>query len=196
MASLFFITRTEYLRMSLIASDGAAAANTALNAQINRLNQSQALKTPSEMAVELAAAYHDYAKTAILPGADCTAGGTVSILEAAFVSDNTSAMVAKIAQGICDYWSSFITPTSITDPETGLYPHGGTSVVSVVVNGTAVLAAMTAAVQALITNTAKVDAWLDFYNATQAVVNTIPCVITEMIPGTPPVPTPFPEVIS
>lgn len=174
--------------MALNPSTGASAANDAVQAQIDRLANEQPLNSPSAMAQELAAAYHDYAKLAILPGADMTAGGTLSILESAFVSDNTSAVAAQIAQGICDYWSSFATP--------GTPAHGGTSVVSVVVNGGSVLAAMTAAVQGLIRDTATADGWLDFYNATESVVKTIPCTITEMMPGSPPYPQAFPETIS
>jgi len=174
--------------MSLVASTGASAANSALQAQITKLENEQALKSNADMAKDFASAYHDYAKSSILLGADMTAGGTLSILEAAFVTDNTSGMAAQIAQGICDYWSSFIVA--------GIPAHGGTSVVSVVVNGAAVLAAMTAAIEALITDQSQADGWLNFFQDTETVVKTIPCVITEMIPGTPPVPTPFPETIT
>jgi len=174
--------------MTLNASSGASAANSALQAQITKLENNQTLKSPTDMGKDFAAAYHDYAKSSILPGADMSAGGTLSILESAFVSDNTSGMAAQIAQGICDYWSSFAVP--------GVPAHGGTSVVSVVVDGASVIAAMTAAVQSLITDVEQADGWLNLYQDTEAVVKTIPCVITEMIPGTPPVPTPFPETIS
>jgi len=172
----------------LNANTGATAANNALIAQINKHNNGEEIKSPTDIAKDFALAYHDYAKSATLPGADCTAGGTLSLLESAFISDNTPATITKIAQGLCNYWSSFITP--------GAPAHGGTSVVSVVVNGSAVLAPMIAAAQALVTDQSKPDGWLDFYNATQNVVKTIPCVITEIIPGTPPVPTPFPEFIT
>ena len=174
--------------MPLVSADGAAAANTALNTQIIKQQNGEAIKTPTDMAKDFAAAYHEYAKSATLLGADMSNGGTVAILESAFISDNTPTMVAKIAQGICDYWSTFIT--------VGIPAHGGTTVVSVVVTGAAVLASMTAAVQALITNVATEDGWLGFYDATEAVVKTIPCIITEMIPGTPPVAVPFPETIT
>ncbi len=174
--------------MPLNPATGATAANNALIAQIDKQNNGEPITPQSDMAKQFATAYHNYAKAATLPGADCTAGGILSILESAFISDNTAATIDRIALGLCNYWSSFITP--------GAPAHGGISVVSVVVNGAVVFAAMKAAVTALVTNQLKPDGWIDFYNATEAVVRTIPCVITEIIPGTPPVPTPFPETIS
>jgi len=173
--------------MGLNASTGASAATAAVQAQINKLIAEQPIKSNIDIAKDLAAAYHGYAQQATLPGADCSAGGTLSLLEAAFITDNSSNVPGNIAQGICDYWSSINT--------IGAPAHGGISVVSVAINGGAVFAAMLAAINGTITNTAVADAWLAFYQATEAVVKTIPCTITEMMPGSPPYPQAFAEVI-
>ncbi|MBD3610534.1 MAG: hypothetical protein HUJ30_08295, partial [Gammaproteobacteria bacterium] len=117
-----------------------------------------------------------------------TGGGTLTILENAFISDNTSLVVANIAQGICDYWSSI---TATGDPA-----HGGIVVNSVTIDGAAVLTEMKAAISGVITDTAVADAWLAFYQATEAVVKTIPCTINEEMPGTPTYPQDFSETIS
>lgn len=147
-------------------------------------------KTPlsnADMAKKLAAVYVDYSKQATLLGADMTAGGTAAILESAFEVTDPATEPAKLAAGICNYWATFATP--------GVPAHGGTVVQSVVVSGAAMIAAMTAAIQGAITDKEVADPFVKFFQDTEAVVKTIPCVITEVIPGTPPVPTPFPEFI-
>ena len=174
--------------MPLVPANGANAATSAVNAQITKLQNGDLIKSNVDIAKDLAAAYHDYAKSATLPGADMSAGGTVSILEAAFVPDNTPGMATQIAQGICDYWSSFAVA--------GVPAHGGTSVITVVVNGASVFAAMTSAVQSLITDAQTTDVWLNFYQQTEIVVKTIPCTITEMMPGSPPYPQAWQETIT
>jgi len=172
--------------MSLNASSGANVATAAVQAQIDKLLAEMPIKSNADIAKDLAAAYHGYAQQATLPGADCSAGGTLALLEAAFITDNSGLVPGNIAQGICDYWSSITA--------TGAPAHGGTAVVSVAINGGAVLASMVAAITGVITTAAVPDAWLAFYQATESVVKTIPCTITELMPpsGTP---TPFAEVI-
>lgn len=147
-------------------------------------------KTPlsnADMAKKLATVYVDYSKQATLLGADMTAGGTAAILESAFEVTDPATEPAKLAAGICNYWATFAAP--------GVPAHGGTVVQSVVVSGAAMIAAMTAAIQGAITDKEVADPFVKFFQDTEAVVKTIPCVITEVIPGTPPVPTPFPEFI-
>jgi len=174
--------------MSLDPQTGASIAAEAVAAQFARLDADEDLLSPAEMGVELAEAYHAYAREGTLPGANLAIGGTLSILESAFVATNDAGMPAQLAQGICDYWA--------TNIALGVPAHGGTSVVSVQVNAALVLAAMTAAVQALITDAAVPDAWQKFFEETEAVVSTIPCIVTEMMPGSPPFPQAFPETIS
>lgn len=144
--------------------------------------------SPAAMASRLAQVYHDHAKGATLPGADLSAGGDVSLLEQAFEVTDSSLQVDKLAAGLCSYWTTCGAP--------GLPAHGGTAVVSVVIPGASVLAAMRAAVQGLITTEEVDQPFRKFFEATDQVVQTIACTVTEMIPGTPPVPTPFPEAIS
>ena len=169
--------------MSLKPSTGADLATQIVQNQIDRLENSEILLGPAAIAVALASAYHTYAKEATLSGADCTFGGNVSILESAFITDNSTAVPENIAQGICDYWSTITAP--------GTPSHGGTTVISVTVDGSAILSAMKAAVQNV-----TVGGWSAFFSATGAIVKTIPCTVTEMMPGTPPYPQAFMETIA
>lgn len=172
--------------MTLNVTTGADPSQQAVDDQIDRSNNKETLLTPSEVAKLLAAAYDGYAKEGALPGGDLTAGGTLSLLESGFISDNTPATVTNVAAAICNYWASNNTP--------GLPAHGGTSVVSVTIDGASAIPAMTAALQAIVTDQ-PADGWVGFYNASQAVVLSIPCVVVELIqPGN--VPTPFPETIT
>jgi len=175
--------------MALDASKGADLFEAIVEGQVARNSSGTTLQTPSVIAGLLADAYVEYSQDAILLGANMTGGGTKSLLTAAFTLDNTPAGIQRISDGLIAYWSTFST--------IGQPAHGGTSVVSVVVTGATVSAAMLAAVTALITTTQVTSGGLlKFFTDTQAIVNTIPCIITEIIPGTPPVPTPFPEFIT
>lgn len=169
--------------MSLNPLTGADLATAAVQAQINKAQSGEAIKTPAEMAQDLAAAYHAYAKAGTLAGADLASGGDVTILESAFVSDNSTAVPAQIAQGICDYWSSINTA--------GTPSHGGTSVVSVVIDGESLVSAMESAIRGVTSG-----GWPAFFSVTDAVVKTIPCTITELMPTTPPTQQTFQEYIS
>lgn len=172
--------------MTLNATTGAAPSETAVQAQIQRGIDRDPLLSNAAIGAELAAAYYAYSTEGTLPGADLTAGGDVSILEAAFTMDNTPAGVAKLAQGICDYWATCTT--------TGTPAHGGTAVQSVTVNGAAMYSDMTAAITAFISSPSP-PGFEGLYAATEAVVKTIPCVIVELLPPTA-TPTPFPETIT
>ena len=141
----------------------------------------------ADMAKKLAAVYVDYSKQATLLGADMTAGGTAALLESAFEVTDPATEPAKLAAGICNYWATFATP--------GVPAHGGTVVQSVTVTGAAMIDAMTAAIQGAITDQEVADPFVKFFKDTEAVVKTIPCVIVEVLPVTPPTPTPFPEFI-
>lgn len=172
--------------MTLNVTTGATASTQAVNDQITRSNNGQTLLTPTQVAALLADAYHAYAKEGTLPGCDMTGGGTKSILDGGFISDNTSATVTSIAAAICNYWATNNTPG---DPA-----HGGTSVVSVTIASAAAIPAMEAAITGYMTDQPG-DGWLGFYNVTEPVVNSIVCTIVELIqPGN--VPTPFVETIT
>lgn len=139
------------------------------------------------MASRLAQVYHEHAQASTVAGADMSAGGTLSLLETAFEVVDPAAQVDKLAAGLCSYWATCGAP--------GVPAHGGTAVVSVTVAGASVLAAMRAALQSLITTEEVEHPFRKFFETTDAVVKTIPVVVVEMIPGTPPAPTPFPETI-
>lgn len=144
--------------------------------------------SPTAMAQHLAAAYRDYSRAATLPGADMTAGGDVSLLEDAFLVEDSSVQVTRLAAGLCSYWATCGAP--------GVPAHGGTSVQSVVVTTAGHVSAMEAAIRALVTDEEVPDAFAVFYQATQDVVQLFPCTVVEIIPGSPPTPVPFPEFLA
>ena len=170
--------------MALDASSSGDAMAQEIQDQVER----EEPLSPAAMAARLAQVYLDHSKAATLPGADLSAGGDVSLLEQAFQVTDSSLQVDKLAAGLCSYWATCGAP--------GIPAHGGTSVVAVVIPGPSVLAAMRSAVQSLITTEEVDHPFRKFFETTDQVVRSIPCVVTEGIPGTPPVPTPFPEVIS
>ena len=172
--------------MSLSPATGAAPSEASVQSQIQRGIDLDPLLSPADVGAEMAAAYFAYSIEGTLAGGDLSVGGDLSILEAAFVSDNTSASVARLAHGICDYWSTCTTP--------GAPAHGGTAVQSVTINGAAMYSAMTAAINNFMANPSP-PGFAGLYAATEAVVNTIPCVIVELIPPFA-TPTPFPEFIT
>lgn len=170
--------------MTLNIQTGIVPSQSSVDTQIQRGIDRDPLLTPSQIAVELAAAYLAYSKEGILPGADLTPGGDQSLLNAGFISDNTTATITSIAEGICNYWS--------TNNAIGTPAHGGSVVESVVIDGASVIPAMISAIEAIITDTPDLG-FEALYNATETVVKTIPCIVTELVSG---VSTPFPETIT
>lgn len=169
--------------MALDSSSAGQAFQAEIQAQMDR-------ETPlstADMAKKLAQVYLDYSKAATVLGADMSAGGEVSILEDAFQVADPAAQVQKLAAGICNYWSTFTTP--------GVPAHGGTAVVSVTVAGAAMIPAMAAAIQSLVTDQEVPDPFVKFFQTTESVVKATPVTVVEMIPVPPPTPTPFPEFI-
>lgn len=173
--------------MALNATTGANASTQAVNDQNQRVVDQDPLLSISQMAALLADAYHQYAKGGTLPGADLTPGGTVSILEAGYTTDNTDAGIIRLAQSICDYWA--------TNNATGAPAHGGNSVQSVTIDGAAKYAQMESAIRSIITDQATADGWLNFYNATQTIVQSISCTVVELMPPDN-TPQAFPETIT
>lgn len=173
--------------MSLNPSSGADTSTNSVDVQVQRGIDGDALLSPALIAEELAAAYDAYAKQGALPGADLTQGGNIAILEAGFITNNSTAGIRQIAEAICDYWATNNAP--------GAPAHGGSSVANVVIDGASSYDAMEASIISILTDQLVVDGWLNFYQATEAVVNVISCTITELIqPGS--VPTDFAETIS
>ena len=153
--------------------------------QIKRLDDGDTLLTPEQIANEFATAYDSYAKGGTLLGADLTQGGTLSLLQAGFVTDNTSATIDRFAQAICDYW--------VSNNATGTPAHGGTSVQSVTIVPD--VPAMRSAIQSLVTDQERVDPYRFFMATQEAVVNTFVCTIVELLPPNH-TPTPLTETIS
>ena len=171
--------------MALDKNTAAIESVAIVQSQIDKFEAGDPIDTPAQVAAKLAQVYFDYSTTGTLPGADLTVGGSKALLDAAFLSDNTPATIDRLAEGICNYWT--------TNNTNGTPAHGGSMVISVVIPGATVIPAMKIAVQSLVTNMPVANAWLKFYDETESVVNTIACIITEDISGTP---TPFPETIT
>jgi len=159
--------------MTLIATNGATPSTNIVNEQIARNDGSTTFLSPTELSVKFAEYYDLYARQGILLGGNLAVGGTKSILEAGFISDNTSATVNNIAAAICGYWATNITP--------GIPTHGGVAVQSVVINSMAKVSAMQSAIENFITTEPDLG-WEGFYNVTQSVVVTFECAIVELLP--------------
>ncbi len=174
--------------MSLATQQGADDASAIIDTQVAKQEAQQPIDPPSALASALAQAYLDYSKTGTLPGADLTAGGTKSLLDAAFSSDNTSASIDALAQGIADYWA--------TNNALGSPAHGGLSVISVVIPTGSFLTDFKNAILSILTDTSVADGWFNFYDAVEGVLTGATCTITELMPGSPPFPQAFSETIS
>lgn len=171
--------------MALDPAKAASLFQVVVEEQIQRVEQGDPIAPPEEVAEGLADAYFEYSKGATLPGADMTSGGTRQILVDAFTFSEAEAMPLQLSNGIATYWSSFNTP--------GLPAHGGSAVVSVVVNGIPLATAFETAIRGSINDQLIPEPYEVFFQNIELVVNTIPCVITELVNGTP---TPFPETIT
>jgi len=156
-----------------------------LDAEFSRIVGAATGKTP--VAPDLAKAYDAYAKDATIPGADCSAGGNVSVLEAAFTTDNTPASIARMAAGVCAYWQAL--------PIMGTASHEGTVVVSVLPTFAALVPAMTAVVTAQVTTSDFDKPYKRLFKAIEDLLKTASIAITETMPTVPPSPMTFPEFL-
>jgi len=135
----------------------------------------------------LAKAYDDYAKKAVIAGADCSQGGNKDLLIVAFSSDNTPATIDRMAANLCAYWQSLPVP--------GTPAHGGVSVVAVLPAFASLVSAMTTAVKGCVTTSQFEKPYKRLFSAVEAVLKTVPVIVTEMMPTTPTAPAPFPEIL-
>ncbi|HKL76976.1 MAG TPA: hypothetical protein VJ985_01215, partial [Gammaproteobacteria bacterium] len=87
-----------------------------------------------------------------------------------FISDNTADTITQIANALCDYWESFVTPGEAVVLDV---------VVSVVPDASAQRAPMEQAITDYINSGDSRDGWTGWYDATEAVVNQIPFAVTE-----------------
>lgn len=165
----------------LNTSTGATAADTALQAQYDRQAAAQLLNTPEEMSTDLGNACADYLKEGILLGGDLSAGGTLSILQNGFISDNTAATATALATAICNFLETNITPGS---------PEVGSSVQSVTIAANIKISIMASAILNIINTPSVTTGWVKFFKVIDPIVKTIECTIIELVnPGA--VPTPF-----
>jgi len=136
-------------------------------------------------ATRLAAAYDSYAKGAEIAGATCAAGGDLSLLIEAFGTDNTDASITRMASKLCAYWAGV--------PQIGTPAHGGTSVVSVVAAFDEYSSALESTIRSMITATLFEKPYKRFFGAVESVLKTVPILVSEMMPTSPPSPQTFTE---
>ena len=135
------------------------------------------------------AAYNTYATAGVLLGATNT-GGTASILSA-FIDGRSSQVATQdgFAQALADYWSGVaVIP--------GTPAHGGLSVESVVNDATSHVATFKAAIVASITDTDTTPYFETLIYNIQTALASVVWTVTELMPGTPPYPVAYPEMIS
>lgn len=156
-----------------------------LDTDFSRIVNSADGKT--SVASDLAKAYNDYAKGAVIPGADCSAGGDLSLLESAFTSDNSPATMLNMAAKLCAYWQDL--------PKPGLPAHGGVAVVSVVPSFQTLNSAVYVAIAGCVTTSQFEMPFKRLFGAIEGVLKTAPVVVTETMPTTPPTPAAFPELL-
>ena len=130
---------------------------------------------PASIAKTFGDAYYDYSIAGIVPGVDVNNGGTKSLLDSAFLADNTVNTANIIGAGIASYWRSVTTP--------GAPAHGGSSVVSV--NVILLDITITNAVLSVLTAVEQVNGWLRFHSAVEDAVKTAVFEVTELVAGVP-----------
>lgn len=140
-----------------------------LDAEFTRIVKSADGITP--VAAQLAIAYDDYAKGAVIAGATCAAGGDRAVLASAFTSDNTSATKLNMASQLCAYWQSL--------PQPGIAAHGGVAVASVVPSFQTLNSAVYAAISGCITTSLVEQPYKRLFSAIETALKTAPIVIVE-----------------
>ena len=152
--------------MSLDPDTYGQQAEQALTDQIKRSNR----LSPEEMSQEFAAIYHDYGREGECGGVDISAGGDPSILEPAFISDNSPETITQIANALCDYWETFTEPgdAEVLDVVTNVAPDASGQ-----------RSEMENAIADYVASGDSRDGWVGWYYATQDVVSQIPFSVTE-----------------
>lgn len=145
----------------------------ALDAEFSRIVQSANGST--SVATDLAKAYDDYAKGAIIKGATCSAGGSKVLLESAFTTDNTPATSLNMATKLCTYWQGL--------PKLGIPTHGGVIVVSVVPSFQVLFSAVYASITSCIATTLFETPYKRLFKTIEMALKTAPVSITETMPN-------------
>lgn len=136
-----------------------------------------------------AAGYDNYAKEGIVLGAENN-GGTKMIIETFLRGvSSRSQTITDFAQALAEYWATVaITP--------GLPAHGGIEVVSISNDALSHVADFETAIRASITQTESKPYFHQFVsNIETMAVRKIIWTVVELMPGSPPSPTSFPEGI-
>ena len=142
-------------------------------AAFEEITKATTTETPvNETAQKYAAAFHDYIKGGTLPGCNMQAGGAEALLIPAFTAPT---LPAAMGAAICGFLNTILTP--------GLPAHGGTVVVSVLVLGSSMAAAMGAAISAVVTDKDRPEAYLYFIKEIENIIKVVPCTITETMPN-------------
>lgn len=164
----------------------------AFGAQAENLLQDQVSGTislsSSEMSEAFADIYFDYSKEGSVAGVQVSLGGSKSLLNGAFVSDNTPSTISSIASGLLNYWDTVIT----------IDPAGAEVldvVVSVVVSASGLQSALENAISSYSEAGNARNGWVGFFEAQEDVIKQIPFIVTETQTSTG-VTTPFTRFLS
>lgn len=130
--------------------------------------------SPIELSAMFAQFYINYAEQGNVRGGLISAGGQDFLLNGAFLATNSYATIDSVANGLANYWNTFIAK--------GSPAHGGTVVTNVSVNVSS--ARLRTAIEGSITNIRRNDGMLIFHQAIESVVKTTPWKITELVNGT------------
>lgn len=158
--------------MSLNAINYGNQCEAELINQINR-NSAEPL-SPGQMSAIFEDIYVEYSKEGQVGGVLISSGGSVGLLNDAFLGENSADNVTRMANKICNYWETFTIPgpAQVLDV-----------VLSVTVNATAQKAALIAAINSYITSDNR-SGWVGLYQQIETVVKTIPFVIVEQTVST------------
>lgn len=157
-----------------------------LDADFMRIVQSATGTDP--VAMDLAEAYNNYAKGANIAGADCSAGGSLALLESAFSPDNSPVTVLNMASKLCAFWQNL--------PKPGVPAHGGLVVVTVAPSFQTLNSAVYLAIQNCLTQQPFEQPYKRLFKAIETVLKTAPIAIVETMPTSPPSPSTFTEFLS
>jgi hypothetical protein len=180
--------------MALSPMNGSAMLMTALSKAAAITSDGKptgAQADTSTFPVDFATGYNNYAKAGIIPGA--APGSEQPSIISNFLEGAKSAGgadVAEFALALAEYWA-----TVLTSP--GAPAHGGMSVISVTNNAILHVDDFEAAIKASMTSSESKPYYFAFVsNVENIAVKKIIWTVTEMMPGSPPSPSGFPELIT
>ena len=160
-----------------VVTPGSGLNTNVIIAEFNKIVNDQIdefVLNPSQVSSLMSTSYYSESKNGIILGANVATGGVESLLDDAFLGDNTPTVVNNMAQSVNDYWHS-IPPGTPT--------HGGSVVISVTTNLTSVN--IESAIIEIMNNPPTNDGIGNLLNAINDTVQAATFFITENVSGTP-----------